>query len=321
VVLIVMTVRGRVELADAAIGAVAVQQLAMRVRGVNGAISSIQEESLFLEDYADFLARAQNQEGRVLGDAVLPGRPPGAVELDDVWFTYPGAETPALCGVDLSLEPGRVVALVGANGSGKTTVAKLVCGLYEPERGRVAWGSGAPPRVAVVYQDFMRYELNARENIALGDTDRITDDEHVASSARAANADEFLAALPDGYDTWLTPSFEGGTDLSVGQWQRVALARALFRDAPILVLDEPTAALDPSAEHDLIAGTKRMFADKAVLVISHRFANVVDADRIHVLDDGRVIESGTHDELMSARGRYAEMFRLQAATFGMDVHD
>lgn len=321
VVLIVMTVRGRVELADAAIGAVAVQQLAMRVRGANGAISSIQEESLFLEDYADFLARARNQEDRVTGDALLPGRPAGAVELDDVWFTYPGAETPALRGVDLTLEPGLVVALVGPNGSGKTTVAKLVCGLYEAERGRIAWGSGAPPRVAVVYQDFMRYELAARENIALGDTERIIDHEHVESSARAANADEFLAALPDGYDTWLTPSFEGGTDLSVGQWQRVALARALFREAPVLVLDEPTAALDPSAEHALIASAKRMFADKAVLVISHRFANVVDADRIHVLDDGRVIESGTHDELMSARGRYAEMYRLQAATFGMDVHD
>jgi ATP-binding cassette subfamily B protein len=320
-VLIVLTVRGQIALADAAIGAVAVQQLAMRVRGVNGAISSIQEESLFLEDYADFLARTQNNEDRVAADASLPGRPPGAVELDEVWFTYPGAEAPALRGVNLSLEPGQVVALVGPNGSGKTTVAKLVCGLYEPARGRVAWGSDAPPRVAVVYQDFMRYELTARENIALGDAERITDDDHVASSARAANAEEFLSALPDGYDTWLTPSYEGGTDLSVGQWQRVALARALFREAPVLVLDEPTAALDPSAEHDLIAGTKRMFADKAVLVISHRFANVVDADRIHVLDDGRVIESGTHDELMSARGRYAEMYRLQAATFGVDVHD
>lgn len=321
VVLIVMTVHGKVALADAAVGAVAVQQLAVRVRGINTSLSSIQEESLFLEDFTGFLARSQMRHPEAADDTTLEGRPPGVVELDDVWFSYPGAETPALRGVDLALEPGQVVALVGANGSGKTTIAKLVCGLYEPQRGRIAWGSGAPPRVAVVYQDFMRYELSARENIALGDTARIADDDHVAASARAANADEFLAALPEGYDTWLSPSFEGGTDLSVGQWQRVALARALFREAPVLVLDEPTAALDPSAEHDLIAGTKRMFADKAVLVISHRFANVVDADRIHVLDKGRVIETGTHDELMSLNGRYAGMYRLQASTFGIDVHD
>jgi ATP-binding cassette subfamily B protein len=241
--------------------------------------------------------------------------------MTDVWFTYPGAETPALHGVDLTIERGQVVALVGANGSGKTTIAKLVCGLYEPERGHVVWASGEVPRVGVIFQDFMRYELTARDNITLGDASRIDDAEHMTASARAASADEFLARLPDGYDTWLSPSFEGGTDLSVGQWQRVAMARALFREAPVLVLDEPTAALDPSAERELIDSTKRMFADKAVLVISHRFANVVDADRIHVLDEGKVIESGTHDELMSLKGRYAEMYRLQASTFEVDAHD
>jgi ATP-binding cassette subfamily B protein len=241
--------------------------------------------------------------------------------MQDLWFTYPGAKSAALRGVDLSIERGHVVALVGANGSGKTTVAKLVCGLYEPDRGQIAWAAGATPRVGVIFQDFMRYELTARDNITLGDTARIADDEHMAASAKAASADDFLAALPRGYDTWLSPSFEGGTDLSVGQWQRVAMARALFREAPVLVLDEPTAALDPSAERDLIAATKRLFADKAVLVISHRFANVVDADRIHVLDEGRVIESGSHDELVALGGRYAEMYRLQASMFGFDTHD
>ncbi|MGI9085998.1 MAG: ABC transporter ATP-binding protein [Aeromicrobium sp.] len=317
--LIVLTIEGRVDLADAAVGAVAVQQLSMRVRGVNGAVSSIQEASLFLEDYADFLSRGNRQ------DVVDPQRTSSstrsAVEMHDVWFTYPGAEVPALQGVDLSLERGHVVALVGANGSGKTTIAKLACGLYEPQRGQVAWEAGATPRVGVIFQDFMRYELTARDNITLGDTTRVTDDDHVAASARAASADDFLTALPHGYDTWLSPSFEGGTDLSVGQWQRVAMARALFREAPVLVLDEPTAALDPSAERDLIAATKRLFADKAVLVISHRFANVVGADRIHVLDEGRVIESGSHDELMARGGRYAEMYRVQASTFGVEAHD
>ena len=318
--LIVLTIQGRVSLADAAVGAVAVQQLSMRVRGVNGAGSAIQEASLFLEDYGDFLARGERLDGE--GPPTAPTTLSGAaVEMSGVWFTYPGAETPALQGVDLSIDRGHVVALVGANGSGKTTIAKLVCGLYEPQRGQVAWQAGATPRVGVIFQDFMRYELSARDNITLGDTARAADDEHLTASARAASADEFLSALPRGYDTWLSPSFEGGTDLSVGQWQRVAMARALFREAPVLVLDEPTAALDPSAERDLIAATKRLFTDKAVLVISHRFANVLDADRIHVLDAGRVIESGSHDELMSLGGRYAEMYRLQAATFGVDAHD
>ena len=317
--LIVLTIQGRVSLADAAVGAVAVQQLSMRVRGVNGAVGSIQEASLFLEDYGDFVSRGRERDAT----SASPTSPSAsaAIELSDVWFTYPGSETSALRGVDLSIERGQVVALVGANGSGKTTIAKLVCGLYEPQRGRVAWAAGAERRVGVIFQDFMRYELSARDNITLGDASRIDDDEHMAASARAASADEFLARLPDGYDTWLSPSFEGGTDLSVGQWQRVAMARALFREAPVLVLDEPTAALDPSAERELIDSTQRMFADKAVLVISHRFANVVDADRIHVLDGGKVIEAGTHDELMSLNGRYAEMYRLQASTFEVDAHE
>ena len=317
--LIVLTIQGRVDLADAAIGAVAVQQLAMRVRGVNSAISSIQEASLFLEDYQAFVARGERDEPRPLqGVREVTS---SAVDLTDVWFTYPGSDSPALRGVDLTIERGQVVALVGPNGSGKTTIAKLVCGLYEPQRGHVTWGDGTPPRVGVVYQDFMRYELTAQDNIALGDTERIDDIGHVEASARIANANGFLADLPDGYATWLSPAYEGGTDLSVGQWQRVAMARALFREAPIVVLDEPTAALDPSAEHDLIAGTKRMLADKTVLVISHRFANVVDADQIHVLEQGRVVESGTHGELMELDGRYAEMFRLQASTFGVRADD
>lgn len=318
--LIVLTIRGRVTLADAAVGAVAVQQLSMRLRGVNTAVGSIQEASLFLEDYGDFLARGERQEAERIEDAIAD-QPSCAVEMRDAWFTYPGAESPSLRGVDLAVERGHVVALVGANGSGKTTIAKLVCGLYEPQRGQVAWEAGAKPRIGVIFQDFMRYEFTARDNITLGDTKRVTDDDHLAASAKAAGVDDFLTALPRAYDTWLSPSFEGGTDLSVGQWQRMAMARALFREAPVLVLDEPTAALDPAAERDMIAATKRMFADKAVLVISHRFANVVDADRIHVLDEGRVIESGSHEELIALGGRYAEMYRLQVSLFGIDTHD
>lgn len=317
-----LTVRGDVSFADAAIGAVAVQQLALRVRGVNSAVGSIQEAALFLDDYAEFLARASTvAEGRPRS---LPakGRGQGLVEVHDLWFTYPGAEQPALRGVDLSIEPGSVVALVGANGSGKTTLAKLLCNLYKPDHGSISWRdapvdhSGAPrPRVSAIFQDFTRYEFTGRDNIALGDAARIRDEAAIVASARAANADQFLATLPNGYDTVLSPSFEGGTDLSVGQWQRVALARALFRDAPLLVLDEPTAALDPAAERELIDSSTRLFANRAVLVISHRFANVVDADHIYVLDDGQIVEHGSHDELLRLAGRYAELYDLQATPF------
>jgi len=323
IALLALTVRGRVSVADAAIGAVAVQQLALRVRGANSAIGSIQEASLFLDDYAEFLARARGLLTiPALGPSATADSGQGLVRLTDVWFTYPGAEQPALRRVNLTIEPGKVVALVGANGSGKTTLAKLVCQLYYPDSGSITW-RGAPedadgepaPRVSAIFQDFTRYELSGHDNIALGDPEHIDDEARVAECARAANADKFLTSLPDGYRTFLSPSFEGGTDLSVGQWQRVAMARALFRDTPLLVLDEPTAALDPNAERDLIDSSKRLFANRAVLVISHRFANVVDADHIYVLDEGRIVEHGTHEELLRCAGHYADLYHLQASPF------
>jgi len=326
-VLVGLSVDGRLPLADAAIGAVAVQQLTMRVRGIGGSISSIQESSLFLDDHAAFVQRAAR--ARVDDVPRDPARQPAprgaAVALDDVSFTYPGATVPALRGVSLQLRPGRVTALVGANGSGKTTIAKLICRLYEPDGGAVTWdaalaGSGELPRVGVIFQDFLRYQLSAHDNIALGDSRRHADRAGVEASARAAGADTFLTRLTRGFDTWLSPSFEGGTDLSVGQWQRVAMARALFRDAPVVVLDEPTAALDPLAEREMIDGTTALFGDRAVLVISHRFANVVHADDIVVLSEGEIVERGTHETLMARGGTYAEMYTTQAAAFGTERH-
>lgn len=321
--LLALTVRGSVSLADAAIGAVAVQQLAVRVRGANTAVGAIQESSLFLEDYGSFLNRVESVsrlEPRPPSGDRLPD--PGPVVVEDVWFTYPGAASPALRGVSMTIKPGQVVALVGANGSGKSTLAKLLCNLYEPDRGTITWreppessAEQYAPRVSAIFQDFTRYAMSGHDNIAIGDVDYFDDEPRVASAARAGKASEFLETLPDGYRTWLSPSFDGGTDLSVGQWQRVAMARALFRDAPLLVLDEPTAALDPSAERELINSTARAFTERAVLVISHRFANVVDADLIYVLDQGTILEHGTHAQLLARDGRYAELFRLQAAPF------
>lgn len=323
VLLVIASVRGRLTLADVAVGAVAVQQLGARLRGFGTSVSAIQEAALFLDDHADFISRAQTSTGSSRPAPRTHARSSdlGAVSLDDVWFTYPGGAEPVLRGVDLTLQRGQVTALVGANGSGKTTIAKLVCRLYEPQSGRVSWdqslvGDPSGPRIGVIFQDFVRYQLTARDNISLGNTARVGDDAGIRSSAEAAGAARFLSALPAGLDTWLVPTTEGGTDLSQGQWQRVALARALFRDAPVVVLDEPTAALDAASERALVDSTAELFADRAVLVISHRFANVVNADRIVVLDEGRVVESGTHRELLAAGGTYARMLATQVATLG-----
>jgi ATP-binding cassette subfamily B protein len=168
---------------------------------------------------------------------------------------------------------------------------------------------------AVIFQDFLKYHLSARDNIALGRHERYDDLAGIEAAAREAGAHEFLNNLDAGYDTRLGPEFLGGTDLSTGQWQRMAVARALFRDCPFVILDEPTAALDPRAERELFEGIRRLFAGRAVLLISHRFASVRSADRIYVLRDGQVIEHGTHDQLVDNGGVYAELFRFQASSF------
>jgi ATP-binding cassette subfamily B protein len=169
--------------------------------------------------------------------------------------------------------------------------------------------------VALIFQDFMRYQLPARENIGLGQASRLADEDAIQGAARAAGVDGALASLPEGYDTMLGPAFAGGTDLSLGQWQRVALARAIFRDAPFVILDEPTAALDARAEAELFADVRELLAGRSVLLISHRFSTVRSADRIHVMHGGEIVESGTHDELVDHGGRYAELFGMQAAPY------
>jgi ATP-binding cassette subfamily B protein len=251
------------------------------------------------------------------------------VEVDRVSFTYPGSRRPALNDVSIRIDAGEIIALVGENGSGKTTLAKLLAVLYEADSGSIRWDgadirgfdrAGLRRAIAIIFQDFIRYELTARENISAG-RGGAGDDAAIAAAAHQAGADRFLEELPLGYDTILSKQFKGGRDLSLGQWQRVALARAFYRDAPFVILDEPSSALDPRAEHDLFARIRTLLAGRTVLFISHRFSTVRSADRIYVMGNGRIVEQGTHDELMAHGGSYAELFTLQAAAYLDRHHD
>jgi ATP-binding cassette, subfamily B, bacterial len=224
----------------------------------------------------------------------------------------------------LVLEPGEVVALVGVSGSGKTTLAHLVAGLYRPTTGRITFGGvdiSTIPRdvywraLAAVFQDFVRYELTARENIAMSDTRRLDDLKAVVEAARRAGIEQALARLPNSYETMMSRSYDEGSDLSVGQWQRMAVARAFFRQAPLLILDEPAASLDAVAEQRLFERLVELCDARSVLLISHRFSTVRMADRICVMESGRIIEQGTHDQLMALGARYAELFNLQAQSY------
>jgi ATP-binding cassette subfamily B protein len=321
-VLVALALGGQLSIADAAAAGGAMIVFGQRVAAGGMASQMLLEAALFLEDYLTFAAMGPGPEAP--GAAPAPRRAGGAITAEDVWFSYPGSERAALRGASLRIGPGEVVALVGPNGSGKTTLAKLMAGLYVPERGRVLLHGADTTTadrpalrrdVAVVFQDFLRYWLPVRDNIAMGRHEHFRDGERVADAARRAGAEGDIEALPDGYDTQLGPVFAGGADLSVGQWQKVAIARLFFRDAPFVILDEPTAALDARAEHELFARIRELLEGRAVLLISHRFSTVREADRIYVLEAGEVVEEGSHQELMALGGTYAEMFTLQAAAY------
>ncbi|MFJ3796086.1 ABC transporter ATP-binding protein [Streptomyces sp. NPDC090088] len=291
-------------------------------------INALHEEALFVGDLERLYVEAAEREIPLGGDP-LPDDP-REIRFENVTFTYPGDSTrPALDDVSLTLPLGRIVALVGENGSGKTTLVKLLAGLYQPDRGHIRWdGVDAAKadrhrlaeRIAMVAQDFKRWPFTAKVNVAVGRSSAPLTEERLEKSVAEAGAQEVVEDLPRGLDTLLARNFSGGHELSGGQWQRLGIARAAYRRGHILIVDEPTAALDARAELEVFEKIRALAGSgQTVVLITHRLASVRHADLVHVLDQGRVVESGTPDELIASGGVYAELYALQADQFTAKV--
>ncbi|GAB3668024.1 ABC transporter ATP-binding protein [Actinocorallia lasiicapitis] len=285
------------------------------------AVNRTYEEGLYFGDYLSFCTTASTRGPSRTDDLLVPPPRFARIVADDVVFTYPGADSPALKGVSVELRAGEVIALVGENGSGKTTLAKILAGLYDPDSGEVRWDDLSlwrvdpdvlRERIAVIAQDHTHWPMTARENVIMGRPD-VPD--LVDQAIAASGADEVLAELKHGYDTLLDKRFDDGAELSGGQWQRLAAARGFYRDEPLLICDEPSAALDARAEHALFERIRAHADGRTVLLITHRLASVRHADRVYVLERGKVVEQGDHDALMAAGGLYADLYGLQASAY------
>jgi ATP-binding cassette subfamily B protein len=314
------TIRGTVTLGDLAVYYLGFQTGLTLLQTVLRALAGLYEDNLFLTNLYQFLDLRPG--------IVAPRRPTPVprpitqgIAFRDVAFRYPGHTADTLADIALELGPGEVVALVGENGSGKSTIAKLLCRLYDPARGDitvdgislrdidpVAWRR----EISVAFQDYAHYAMTAGENIWLGDIDKPADEDGIAKAGARSGADSVVSRLPDGYGTMLGRWFQQGQELSVGEWQRIAMARAFWRDAGILILDEPSSSLDPLAEAELTREFRALLGGRSAIVISHRLSTVQLADRIYVMDGGRIAERGTHTELLAQGGLYAKLYRAQA---------
>ncbi len=317
------TIRGDFSIGDLTFLSGSFMRLRQLLEGLLSGFSQVASQALYLDDLFSFFAI--EPEIRSRPDALPIPRPirEGFV-FEDVGFRYPDAERWAVRHLDFQLQAGEVIALVGENGAGKTTLVKLLARLYDPDEGRILLDGrdlrdydldDLRANMGVIFQDFVRYHLSAGENIGVGLVEAMDDQPRIRDAAHRALADEVIEGLPAGYEQLIGRRFKTGVDLSGGQWQKIAIARAYMRDAQVMILDEPTAALDARAEFEVFQRFKELSDDRTAVLISHRFSSVRMADRILVLADGRIEASGTHEQLMAQGGRYAELFELQAAGY------
>jgi ATP-binding cassette subfamily B protein len=314
------TVNGVITLGDMVMYFQAFQRGFGFLREMLAGMAGLYEDNLFLANLYEFIDLKPGVKEPV---NPLPAPKPlqRGVVFDRVSFHYPIGQKMVLKNISLTVNPGQVVALVGENGSGKTTLIKLLCRLYDPVDGQITLDgidlrqmkTGDLRReISVIFQDYAQYHLTAAKNIWLGNCAAAPDHERLMAVARHAGAHESIRNLPQGYETVLGNSFEGGEELSIGEWQKVALARAFWRESQIIILDEPTSAMDAQGEYEVFKGIRRLLKNRTAILISHRFSTVRMADRIFVFDKGTILEDGTHDQLIKIGGRYAKMFEKQA---------
>ncbi|MEO7324385.1 MAG: ABC transporter ATP-binding protein [Dokdonella sp.] len=319
-----------VNLAIAGTAVIAIRSASAALARLMQLTNDMVQKGLYISDYREFIDRSQ-QRVRARGSQDAPAKP-GRIELSHVSFHYPGSlRRMALRDVSFAIEAGQTIALVGENGSGKTTLAKLIAGLYQPSHGCIAWDGidladiathEIADRVSMVPQEPIRWPRSARENIRLGRHTRLDPhDEALLHAARQSRAIDVIERLPDGWDTLLSREFCGGQDLSGGQWQRLAVARGLYRNAPLVIWDEPTASLDAKAEQAVYESLRAMARDRTVILITHRLASVRNVDRIFFLESGALVEQGRHQDLLQLGGRYAGLYRLQTRLHGLKDND
>ena len=317
------TVAGDFSVGDLTFLAGSFRRLHQMMEGLLSGFTSVASQALYLDDLFSFF-QVRPEITSPPGARPFPAKIAQGFVFEDVGFRYPGAERWAVRGLSLTLAAGETLALVGENGAGKTTVVKLLARLYDPDEGRILLDghdlreydlAGLRANVGVIFQDFVRFHLTAADNIAVGRIEARGDRGRIEEAAHRALADDVIAKLPAGYEQVIGKRFRGGVELSGGEWQKLAIARAYMRDAQVLILDEPTAALDARSEFQVFQRFKELSRGKTAVLISHRFSSVRMADRIVVLGDGRVEAVGTHEELLQRGGRYAELFELQAAGY------
>lgn len=317
------TLQGALKLGDLVLYHQALQRGQNALRASMTGLSGLHEDNLFLANLYEFL----DLKPIISAPAVpktMPAKLSEGIVFDNVSFQYEGTTRQALQNISLTVRPGETIALIGENGSGKTTLIKLLCRLYDPTSGQITYDRAnlrdldvldLRNQISVIFQDYAKYNLSARDNIWIGNIQLSSDDAAIVESAKQSGAHEVITQLPKGYDTRLGRLFNEGEELSIGQWQKVALARAFLRDSQIIVLDEPTSALDPKAEYKVFCDFKELMKNQAAILITHRLSTVKMADRIYVMEKGRIVESGSHTHLINRQGLYAHLFETQAKNY------